>query len=202
MNSRTSGDASEPRAARTLQKLSDALLRLLAREELAEVSVTELCREAGVHRTTFYGHYAGVEDLAAAVFAGLLDDLSAVSLTSEHLETADEISRTYVGTLENLLARVAEARPVYRALFSAQFSGGFRAQLAARMRSRVQLALDEWRARGVASDVDTALASAYIAGGLVGAIEAWSVSDKTDAAGHAREILALMPAWWPSPAPS
>ncbi len=199
MSPRALVDAAEPRAARTMQKLTDALMLLLTREELAEVTVTELCREAGVHRTTFYGHFAGVENLAAAVFAGLIDDLSVVSLAADHTESAREISRTYVETLENLLTRVAESRPVYRALFSAQFSGGFRAQLTARMQHRVQLAFDEWRVRDLAFDVDPTLASAYVAGGLVGAIEAWTASDETDAVEFARKVLALMPPWWPRP---
>lgn len=42
-----------------------AYLRLLSQRPTEEISVTDLCDEAGVHRTTFYRYFEGVEDLDA-----------------------------------------------------------------------------------------------------------------------------------------
>ena len=41
----------------TKRLFKEAMLRLLQEKELEKISVTELCREAGCNRTTFYRHY-------------------------------------------------------------------------------------------------------------------------------------------------
>ena len=47
----------------TKQLLKDALLRLMERKPLADVGVSELCKEAGINHTTFYNHYGNPADL-------------------------------------------------------------------------------------------------------------------------------------------
>ena len=66
----------EPRAARTHESLTNALFDLLRQHDLTEISISELCRTAGVHRTTFYGHYADIYAFAGDSFASILDDVS------------------------------------------------------------------------------------------------------------------------------
>lgn len=43
---------------KTKQALLDALTRLLSHFRLDEISVSQLCKEAGINRTTFYKYYA------------------------------------------------------------------------------------------------------------------------------------------------
>lgn len=45
------------RIAITKRLLKESLLRLLEDKELDRITVTELCREAGINRVTFYRHY-------------------------------------------------------------------------------------------------------------------------------------------------
>ena len=40
-----------------------ALFRLLEKKGLQEISIVELCAEAGVNRSTFYAHYTNTYDL-------------------------------------------------------------------------------------------------------------------------------------------
>jgi AcrR family transcriptional regulator len=68
----------EPRAARTHEALTSALFDLLRENDLTEISISELCRTAGVHRTTFYGHYADIFAFASDAFARMLDDLASI----------------------------------------------------------------------------------------------------------------------------
>ena len=55
------------RIALTKKLLQEGLLRLLAQKPLDSISVTELCRESGINRATFYNHYSSPQEL--------LDDL-------------------------------------------------------------------------------------------------------------------------------
>ena len=45
------------RIALTKKLLQEGLLRLLETKSLDKISVTELCRESGINRATFYNHY-------------------------------------------------------------------------------------------------------------------------------------------------
>lgn len=45
------------RIALTRRLLQEGLLRLLRTEKLEDISVTALCKEAGINRATFYNHY-------------------------------------------------------------------------------------------------------------------------------------------------
>ena len=54
-----------PSAAKSLTRdcLTEALVRLCRQKPLAEVTVTELCRTAGVSRMAFYRNYASKEEV-------------------------------------------------------------------------------------------------------------------------------------------
>ena len=51
------------RIALTKRLLQEGLLRLLEHKDLDKISVTELCREAGINRATFYNHYDSPQGL-------------------------------------------------------------------------------------------------------------------------------------------
>ena len=55
------------RIALTKKLLQEGLLRLLEVKSLDKISVTELCRESGINRATFYNHYNSPQDLLADV---------------------------------------------------------------------------------------------------------------------------------------
>lgn len=51
------------RIALTKKLLQEGLLRLLEVKTLEKISVTELCRESGINRATFYNHYNSPQEL-------------------------------------------------------------------------------------------------------------------------------------------
>lgn len=188
----------DPRQARTSAALRAALVRLLAHRALDTISVSDLCREAGVHRTTFYKHAKDVDRFAVATFSADLDALSAVTPeTDDPAETAGD----YLNAMRRLLEMLAEQRPVYRALFASSARGAFRAAIGTRLIFRVHLALEHFAASDVAgaprSARDQDEASAFIAGALVGVLDVWTRENDTDADAAASRILRLMPGWWP-----
>ena len=74
-----------PRADRSRERMKETLLSLLRVRPLYEISVSELCREAGVGRTTFYRCYGNISQ----ILGELLDDiLSQVPSVTAHLTDA------------------------------------------------------------------------------------------------------------------
>lgn len=55
-----------------------ALLALLAKQPLSEITISELCREAGVARGTFYLHYNTVEDVYDQIMLQLVRESAPV----------------------------------------------------------------------------------------------------------------------------
>lgn len=192
----------DPRQVRTRHALSAALHDLLVSRKLDAISVAELCRAASVHRSTFYSYAPSVHAFAIDEFTRKLDQISDVVIASAETH-ADEIAERYFDSLRELLAHVTVERAGYRALFAASASGVFRMVLSERLRHRAQLALGVWSARSLPGAphsrhaIDEA--SAFIAAGLVGVIEAWAFSDDPDAAAAAVRVATLMPGWWPAP---
>lgn len=68
------------RIALTRRLLQEGLLRLLAHEKLEHISVTALCKEAGINRATFYNHYTSPTALLQEMEQQLVAELE--SLTS------------------------------------------------------------------------------------------------------------------------
>lgn len=59
------------RVAVSKRMLREALLRLLEERDIAEISITELCREADINRATFYRHYENPAELLAEIAADI-----------------------------------------------------------------------------------------------------------------------------------
>ncbi|MFP7760150.1 TetR/AcrR family transcriptional regulator [Marisediminicola sp. LYQ134] len=189
--------------ARTRASLTAALHGLLAVERLDDITVSALCREANVHRTTFYGHFSDVGEFAASVFVRELDDIARVDIDPAADDAVETVRAAYAESLTNLLEHVAAERSAYRTLFASTIGARLRTALTERLRERALVAMTVWESKGVATTIDNAAASAYIAGGLVGSIEHWVVRDGAtddDAHDYSATVLQLMPAWWPRPA--
>ena len=66
------------RIALTRRLLQEGLLRLLAHTSLEDISVTALCKEAGINRATFYNHYASPSMLLAEMEKQLVSELKEI----------------------------------------------------------------------------------------------------------------------------
>ncbi|WP_051717969.1 TetR/AcrR family transcriptional regulator [Streptomyces megasporus] len=192
-------DRAEPRAVRTRERVVRALLDALAETPLEELSVADLCRRAGVHRVTFYGHWPDIRTLAADVFAEAVDRLAGVSDEAiAAARTPVDLAAVYLVALRRQLRELLDRRDTYRVLFSSDVDAGFHRRLTEALRERAEAAIAHLARLGV--DVP-ARASGYpalfVAGGVVTAFHAWAVGEETDVEAAAVGIAAQLPGWWP-----
>lgn len=124
-------NASTPK---TRRRIHDACLRLAEHQDIRTLTVNQVALESGLNRTTFYLHYAGMEQLIESVVGELLDQLSessaAFSRLSDDLETPWE--ETFFRTIAerhrlfgSLLSGAKDDSLVRR--FSETFEASFRA---------------------------------------------------------------------------
>lgn len=79
-------DKAEAKFANTAKKMDAALLNLLEKKPFDTITVTDVCREAGVHRSTFYAHYTNTLDLLNEVRDATMREFYA---SFEHLPQVD-----------------------------------------------------------------------------------------------------------------
>lgn len=68
--------ATNQRAALTKKMVQEGLLRLLANQDIRTITVSDLARESGINRTTFYRHYGTPYDVLKELEEDLISVLS------------------------------------------------------------------------------------------------------------------------------
>lgn len=137
-----------------VDSLADALLQLMHKKPYSEITVTELCRRAGVSRMAFYGNFSSRDDILRLIAMRLHERLIA-ALGSPFASGPDR------GWYERLFAFVRESAETMRLMFDA----GFRRQYLA--------LLNEIVLSGAGESADKRYGRLAWIGGLENAVENW-----------------------------
>lgn len=192
---------------RTLSRLHQAAEQLLADKAGADISVTELCRAAGVHRTTFYAHFDDVADVVTAVLRRRIVELLT---TGEQRQTTDidALRDAAQRELAAMLERIADRRGGLAALGAAD---GLSWPIVTEALTRWVAGIhDEMQRHGAQIEADRAIGDHMVAAALTAALLRWAqaTADGTEAFGgaapvgsasvetYARQAIAALPAWW------
>jgi AcrR family transcriptional regulator len=187
---------SEPRALRSRTLILEAVRASVVDTPLDQLSVTEICRRAGVHRVTFYGHWPDVRAATTDAFAEALDGITAVDdgLVAAATSPADLTGR-YERALLNQIVEIRDHRQVYRTLAE---SSVFSARLRDLLLFRADLAVQSLvRVGATVPGAASGMAAAHLAGGVAAASAWWAQSDSDDVQTAHAEFIAQLPGWWP-----
>ncbi|MDY4001526.1 TetR/AcrR family transcriptional regulator [Streptococcus orisratti] len=97
-------------------KLQQALIKLLDQQELEQISISKICKEAGVHRSTFYSYYDNQYDLLVDALQGIsrLFNEEYESEQTRLKQTSDEKSLLDTYYLKPYLLFIKKHRKLYR----------------------------------------------------------------------------------------
>jgi len=101
------------RVAVTKRMLREGLLRCLEAEPLSKITVSDLCRESGINRATFYNHYDTPVDILKEIAYEYSDHLTSIYGKNRGLRDKDDSA-----AVEACLAYVAERKSELNILFS------------------------------------------------------------------------------------
>ena len=76
------------RVRKSKEAIKDAFTTLMNNGRLEEITVSRLCEEADINRSTFYLHYKNIDDLIRSIEANLARHITS---TIDHFETDDLI---------------------------------------------------------------------------------------------------------------
>ena len=105
----------DKRITRTKRNLKNTLKKLLRRKPYADITVTELCKDAETSRITFYAHYNGKNDLADELVRDLFGE---VNENLERLQRQNNPSGDPVRAAENMLSAILGCYEANREFFS------------------------------------------------------------------------------------
>lgn len=152
---RVTRESADPRAARTLQKIINAV-HDLAKAGVRSITVADVIGEAQIGKTSFYSHFCGISELALVVFERSFD-------------SSEPGERKLPLTAEAIVAHYAENRGLYETVLAvpqnAKIMSTAISALAARLGTGGD---DDDRANG--RDHITAMIAASA---IIGALNAW-----------------------------
>ncbi len=154
------------RVRMTKRLLQDALLVLLEQNELANISVTSLCAEADVHRSTFYKYYSDPTDLLKEIEQDILDQIP----TPPQILDKQNQDQLLLSTA-SFFDFVKQNEKTFRLLFDKNVGNDFPAKL-------VEFLCNGYIPVGSSSDEQSdRFVQLYIANGTVGMMREWIISD-------------------------
>ncbi len=109
----------DPRIIRSREALLAAMANELRKKSLSEISITGICRNAGVDRATFYRHFEDKQDLIERGIAQHIDHIIG------RIGADDKNSSQFKKRLDSLFVELDEHRESLRPFFSISTSAIF-----------------------------------------------------------------------------
>ena len=137
---------SESKYFNTALRMDEALIALLEEKDLEFITVKEICRQAGVNRSTFYLHYTDIDQMLASIEAELLERIEA----SVQAHPIDPHQAQIFPLVGDLFALMAENREICAALLGPHGDMAFLLQIEAILsRYSLQVLADAYLYGGV-----------------------------------------------------
>lgn len=191
MQSGTRQKAVDPRPARTRAAIYAAVADL-TRVPGQDISVNAIIRASGVSRSSFYGHFTGLDDLLVAMLSDVYREISVTYSAASAADPAGAARRAQ----EQLVEFVTERRAFLRASLDWPVSSRAHEVITQAYAHGVH---DAILARGDAAPagIDVDDLAVFIAGGAVAVLTRWirEGNDTVPLSVMVERLLAVMPDW-------
>lgn len=107
------------RIVKSKESLMNALVNLLSKKKLEDLTISEICQEADVNRNTFYSHYTSIRELFEEMRGKYLESL----LSST--KVFDEPSDSALKSLTTILDKMKDKGELTRIVFSEANASNF-----------------------------------------------------------------------------
>lgn len=102
------------RKRESIKRMEDAFVRLIQTKEIKDISVTEICKTAGLNRSTFYANYIDIYDLVDKMRERMAEDFRELY--------EDEVRNRYnTNDYLKLFYHIRENQLFYKTYFKMQF---------------------------------------------------------------------------------
>ena len=169
--------AIDERAARTRNKIADAIIGLGKTRPIDSISVGTLCAAAGISRSTFYAHFDGLRGYLTTSYANMLEGMAARSAQ----ETKDVVRPLAVTRiLEHVGASGAYGRAIMQSAHHPAMSAAGEERLTRVVADNLRRLMPAW------GEADRTAVATFIAGGFMAMLHRWKRSGMREPAENIR----------------
>jgi len=184
----------DARILNTAAALNAAVISLASATPISRITVADVTRAARINRATFYSHYTSPSALLAHVLSA---DLEQIRTTDNRERASGDLPAALITrqSVIDSVRHVARFRDIYRLALTDASDGTTHHVLAASFYGSCLTHLrNSVSPEEIPGDIE--LVAAYVANGLVGAIEAAASSGHWDESGLTELLMAMLPTWW------
>ena len=155
----------------TRRAMQDALIELLRNQPLGSITVKALCERADVNRSTFYAHYASIEEL----LHDIEDETMAWVTTALEQLLAQPDSAGIEHVIERICQYIADNRKHLQVLMSPKADIGFQQQLLGLIYS--QRGVGEQLQSSAGYPAEAQMRMRFAVSGSIGLLQYWLATD-------------------------
>ena len=159
----------------TATRINNAFIELLEIKKFSDISISDICNKAGIHRSTFYAHYNNTVELAADLEHSLLKNFyeNNVELTKVLAKRDENTFKVNMREVNAILAEVLEYIKKYRQLFVLYDEGLFFNKNKFMRTVDEMLAIPTLRANGIEDETEIEYMAEFYISGLNAIIRKW-----------------------------
>lgn len=167
-------EKTDPRVIRTKKLMRDALLKLINDKGADRVTVSELAKEAGVNRGTFYLHYRDVPDMLDQIKAEIFEGFDRVfrQLNPQEVGRYARRGEAYPGTLR-VLEYFARNADFFRVILGPNGDPSFERQIKTYMKEHLFDVIFPERLREKLEPLPVDYLIAYVLSANIGLVIHW-----------------------------
>lgn len=153
----------DKRIIRTKQRLKYALLDLLNKKNIHDITVLELCKTAKINRTTFYKYYTDTNDVSLAIEKEIMDEAK---------KQITNINRNYLLSFTNHIVNdISKNKELYIPLLGPNGDHSFLRKI---LKLVYKESIDEWtKLLRKANKEDIEKIYNFIVDGTIGVVTNW-----------------------------
>lgn len=151
----------------TKQIFRNALIILLQKKPIYQISVTELCDVAELNRSTFYKHYGNVRDILSELENEVLQKSRQCM---QEITAAENTSNITITPLYRLLCDMQKNRKIYRMLLNSSHNNEFSSGL---IQETIEFLLAETQILDIKEDKKSEYIFRYLSSGCMSVIQNW-----------------------------
>ena len=167
------------RVKRTKKALTDSFVKLMHEKSFEDITVNELCDEAGVRRATFYKHYTDKFDFLTAYIGNLRDNFDSTMWKSNISAPPKEY---YVSYAKKLVTFIDENESAMDNVLKSNMFPSLLTVVLARNYSDTCKRLEASAAAGMKLAAPVEVIASMAAGAVAAAIYTWLVGGKKKSA--------------------
>lgn len=161
------------RVQKTYKSLVDTLIKLMGEKSFENITVSEICDRAGVHRATFYKHFKDKNEFFKFCFDSNLSQIKFKAAEKE-APTVDNIKDSFMSFIVEIFEFIKKNRAVFSVICSEQYAfslgASFTGAVNAYCYEKIRIVLPE------ASDERAQLFASFYSSAFIGIVK-WYASN-------------------------